>query len=85
MTIGNENKDNKQRFSVFIHTETYNRAKQFVESNDLIMERLTLASMMEMALNLFFKEVESRNLESVASEYLLNYKADKIPVGVDNE
>ena len=80
-----ENKRDKERFSVFINAETNEKAHNFVKDNDLIMERLTLASVMEMALNLFFKEVESRNLESVAIEYLMEYKDNKNPVGVESE
>lgn len=79
------NKRDKERFSVFINAETNEKAHNFVKDNDLIMERLTLASVMEMALNLFFKEVENRNLESVAIEYLMEYKDNKNPVGVENE
>lgn len=79
------NKRDKERFSVFINAETNEKAHNFVKDNDLIMERLTLASVMEMALNLFFKEVESRNLESVAIEYLMEYKDNKNPVGVESE
>ena len=80
----NNNRD-KERFSVFINAETNEKAHNFVKDNDLIMERLTLASVMEMALNLFFKEVENRNLESVAIEYLMEYKNNKNPVGVESE
>lgn len=79
------NKRDKERFSVFINAETNEKAHNFVKDNDLIMERLTLASVMEMALNLFFKEVENRNLESVAIEYLMEYKDNKNPVGVESE
>ena len=67
------NKRDKERFSVFINAETNKKAHDFVKNHDLIMERLTLASVMEMALNCFFKEVESRNLESVAIDYLMEY------------
>ena len=79
------NKRDKERFSVFINAETNKKAHDFVKNHDLIMERLTLASVMEMALNLFFKEVENRNLESVAIEYLMEYKDNKNPVGVESE
>lgn len=78
-----ENKTEKQRFSVFITAKTYNKAHEFVKDNDLIMERLTLASVMEMSLNLFFKEVEAKNLETVAMEYLADYNQN--PVGVESE
>lgn len=78
-----QNKQNKKRFSVFINAETNKKAHEFVKDNNLIMERLTLASVMEMALNLFFKEVESRDIESIAIDYLMEYQAN--PVGVENE
>lgn len=78
-----ENNRNKERFSVFINAETNKKAHEFVKDNDLIMERLTLASVMEMALNLFFKEVESRNLESVAVDYLMEYQANKVGVEIE--
>lgn len=77
------NKRNKERFSVFINAETNKKAHEFVKDNNLIMERLTLASVMEMALNLFFKEVESRDIESIAIDYLMEYQAN--PVGVESE
>ena len=76
-------KIDKKRFSVFITEKTYNKSHKFVKDTDLIMERLTLASVMEMALNLFFKEVESKNLETVAMEYLADYNQN--PVGVESE
>ena len=79
----NNNRD-KERFSVFINAETNKKAHEFVKNHDLIMERLTLASVMEMALNCFFKEVESRNLESVAIDYLMEYSNKNI-VGVESE
>ena len=78
------NKRDKERFSVFINAETNKKAHDFVKNHDLIMERLTLASVMEMALNCFFKEVESRNLESVAIDYLMEYSNKNI-VGVESE
>ena len=79
----NNNRD-KERFSVFINAETNKKAHEFVKNHDLIMERLTLASVMEMALNCFFKEVESRNLESVAIDYLMEYQSEN-KVGVESE
>lgn len=79
-----KNIKDKERFSVFITSETNRKAHEFIKNNDLIMERLTLASMMEMALNLFFKEVETRNLESIAIDYLTEYNANK-SVGVESE
>ena len=78
------NNNKKERFSVFINAETNKKAHEFVKNHDLIMERLTLASVMEMALNCFFKEVESRNLESVAIDYLMEYQSEN-KVGVESE
>ena len=80
-----ENKTEKERFSVFIDAETNRKAHEFAKDNDLIMARLTLASIMEMALNLFFKEVEARNLESIAIEYLTDYNANGNAVGVESD
>ena len=77
-----KNERNKKRFSVFINADTYNKAHEFVKDNDLIMERLTLASVMEMGLALFFKEVESKNLETVAIEYLTEYNQE---VGAESD
>ena len=74
--------ENKKRFSAFIHSETYDQVKTFVKENELITTRLTPGSVLEMGLNLFFKELEKRPLEDIAVEYLTNGNA---PGGVKVE
>lgn len=63
-------KTNKKRFSALIHEKTYNNVSEFVKNNELITTRLTPGSILEMGLNLFFKELETRPLEDIAVEYL---------------
>lgn len=63
-------KTNKKRFSALIHESTYNNVSDFVKNNELITTRLTPGSVLEMGLNLFFKELEKRPLEDIAVEYL---------------
>lgn len=70
-------RENKKRFSALIHENTYNKVNDFVKDNELITTRLTPGTVLEMGLNLFFKELESRNLESIAIEYL---SEDKVGV-----
>ena len=65
-----ERKTNKKRFSALIHEKTYNNVSEFVKNNELITTRLTPGSVLEMGLNLFFKELEKRPLEDIAVEYL---------------
>ena len=62
--------NNKKRFSAFIHAETYNKVAEFVKENELITSRLTPGTVLEMGLNLFFKELELKPLEEIAIEYL---------------
>ena len=64
---------NKRRFSALIHEATYNKVSEFVKENQLITTKLTPGSILEMSLNLFFKELESRKLEDIAVEYLTQY------------
>ena len=64
---------NKKRFSALIHEETYNKVSEFVKENQLITTKLTPGSILEMSLNLFFKELETRKLEDIAVEYLTQY------------
>lgn len=61
---------NKRRFSALIHESTYNRVDEFVKNNELITARLVPGAVLEMGLNLFFKEVSRRPLEEIAVEYL---------------
>lgn len=65
---------NKRRFSALIHEKTYNNVSEFVKENELITTRLTPGTVLEMGLNLFFKEVEKRPLEDIAVEYLTGGK-----------
>ena len=63
----------KRRFSALINAETYNKVSDFVNENTLITPRLTPGSVLEIGLNLFFKELESRPFEDIAVEYLIGY------------
>ena len=65
-----ERKTNKKRFSALIHKKTYDNVSEFVKNNELITTRLTPGTVLEMGLNLFFKELEKRPLEDIAVEYL---------------
>lgn len=71
---------NKKRFSALIHENTYNKVSDFVKENELITTRLTPGTVLEIGLNLFFKELESRPLEAIAVEYLT-----KEPGAIENE
>ena len=62
----------KKRFSALIHEDTYNKVNDFVQNNELITARLVPGAVLEMGLNLFFKEVQKRPLEEIAVEYLTN-------------
>ena len=64
---------NKKRFSALIHEETYNKVNDFVKNNELITQRLVPGQILEMGLNLFFKEVSEKSLEEIAVEYLTGY------------
>ena len=61
---------NKKRFSALIHESTYNKVNEFVKENELITARLVPGAVLEMGLQLFFKEVSQRPLEDIAAEYL---------------
>ena len=76
--------ENKKRFSAFIHSETYDQVKTFVKENELITTRLTPGTVLEIGLNLFFKELEKRPPEEIAIEYLTKSDADA-PGGVKVE
>ena len=67
--------NNKKRFSAFINENTYNNVKTFVKENELITTKLTPGTVLEIGLNLFFKELEKRPLEDIAVEYLTNGNA----------
>ena len=63
----------KKRFSALINAETYNKVSEFVKENSLINTKITPGSVLEMGLNLFFKELENKTLEDIAVEYLIGY------------
>ena len=62
--------NNKKRFSAFINENTYNNVKTFVKENELITTKLTPGTVLEIGLNLFFKELEKRPFEDITVEYL---------------
>lgn len=64
------NRRNKKRFSALIHESTYNKVNEFVQNNELITAKLVPGAVLEMGLNLFFKEIQKRPLEDIAVEYL---------------
>lgn len=68
------NRTNKKRFSALIHESTYNKVDEFVKGHELITGRLVPGMVLEMGLNLFFKEVSRRPLEDIAVEYLTDGK-----------
>jgi len=74
------NRTNKKRFSALIHESTYNKVNEFVKNNELITAKLVPGAILEIGLNLFFKEVEKRPLEDIAVEYLTD-----APGSVKNE
>ena len=63
--------NNKKRFNAFIHESTYNKVAEFVKTNELITTKLNPGTVLEIGLNLFFKELENRPLEDIAVEYLI--------------
>ena len=65
-----KNRSKKKRFSALIHESTYDKVNDFVKNNELITARLVPGAVLEMGLNLFFKEVSQRPLEEIAAEYL---------------
>lgn len=73
--------NNKKRFSALIHKNTYDKVSEFVKNNELITTKLTPGTVLEIGLNLFFKELQSRQLEDIAVEYLTNDN----PGDVNNE
>ena len=64
---------NKKRFSALIHENTHRKVSEFVKENELITTKLTPGTVLEIGLNLFFKELETRKLEDIAVEYLTQY------------
>ena len=66
---------NKRRFSALIHESTYNKVSEFVKENKLITTKLVPGTLIEIGLNLFFKELENRPLEDIAVEYLTDNRS----------
>ena len=84
MEVNTMKRKSKKRFSALIHESTYNKVNEFVQNNELITARLVPGAVLEMGLNLFFKEVQQRPLEDIAVEYLTKSDADA-PGGVKVE
>ena len=75
------NRSNKKRFNAFINESTYNKVSEFVKNNELINGRLVPGTVLEIGLNMFFKELEKRPFEDIAIEFL----ADGKPGAANNE
>ena len=74
--------NNKHRLGVWIEENTYTDLHRVCNTNRLLTGRLTPGVIVEIGLNLFFKELEKRPLEDIAVEYLTNGNA---PGGVKVE
>ena len=72
----------KHRLGVWIDENTYTDLHRVCNTNRLLTGRLTPGVIVEIGLNLFFKELEKRPLEDIAVEYLTNGNA---PGGVKVE
>ena len=68
--------NNKKRFNAFISESTYNKVAEFVKNNELITTKLNPGTVLEMGLNLFFKELQQRPLEDIAVEYITSKGGD---------
>ena len=76
--------NNKHRLGVWIEENTYTDLHRVCKTNRLLTGRLTPGVIVEIGLNLFFKELEKRPLEDIAVEYLTKSDADA-PGGVKVE
>ena len=74
----------KHRLGVWIEENTYTDLHRVCKTNRLLTGRLTPGVIVEIGLNLFFKELEKRPLEDIAVEYLTKSDADA-PGGVISE
>ena len=74
--------NNKHRLGVWIEENSYTESHKVCNTNRLLTGRLTPGVIVEIGLNLFFKELEKRPLEDIAVEYLTNGNA---PGGVKVE
>ena len=72
----------KHRLGVWIEENSYTELHKICKTNRLLTGRLTPGVIVEIGLNLFFKELEKRPLEDIAVEYLTNGNA---PGGVKVE
>ena len=72
----------KHRLGVWIEENSYTELHKICKTNRLLTGRLTPGVIVEIALRLFFKELEKRPLEDIAVEYLTNGNA---PGGVKVE
>ena len=77
-----KNIKSKHRLGVWIDENTYTDLHRVCNTNRLLTGRLTPGVIVEIGLNLFFKELEKRPLEEIAIEYLTNGNA---PGGVKVE
>ena len=77
-----KNIKSKHRLGVWIDENTYTELHKICKTNRLLTGRLTPGVIVEIGLNLFFKELERRPLEEIAIEYLTNGNA---PGGVKVE
>ena len=71
------NRSNKKRFNAFINESTYNKVSEFVKNNELINGRLVPGTVLEIGLNMFFKELEKRPFEDIAIEFLTDGRPGK--------
>ena len=69
--------NNKKRFNSYIQSETYDKINNFIKENELITSKLTPGTVLEISLNLFFKELETRSLENITVEYLTKEPRNK--------
>ena len=76
------NINKKHRLGVWIEENSYTELHKICKTNRLLTGRLTPGVIVEIGLNLFFKELEKRPLEDIAVEYLTNGNA---PGGVKVE
>ena len=69
--------NNKHRLGVWIEENTYTDLHGVCKTNRLLTGRLTPGVIVEIGLNLFFKELEKRPLEDITVEYLLGDGGDE--------
>lgn len=72
------NNKNKKKLCILIDLDTYNKVFDFAENNQLLNRRLVPGAIVQMGVNLFFKELQTRPLEDIAGEYLTTGKPGDI-------